>query len=103
MPTNFQCKPKKKNPGYLKQSSKKGTAGGITIPDFKLYYRTRIIKSAWYCHKNIHVAQENWIEGSKVNPHTYGYLVFDKETKIIQASSRNGANLYRYWHVKEYK
>jgi hypothetical protein len=61
--------------------SKKSNAGGITISDFKLWYRTILTKTAWCWHNRRHEEPWNRIEDPEINQHSYSHQVFTKKPK----------------------
>ena len=54
------------------------------LPDFRLYYKSTVIKIIWFCPQNRNINQWNRIESPKINEHTCDQLVYDKGGKNRQ-------------------
>ena len=64
---------------------KKNKVEVFTLPDFKIYFKSTIVKTVFYLNKNRYVDQWSITESLETNTYLiYGQLVFKKGVKKIQ-------------------
>lgn len=52
--------------------------------DFKIYYKSTVIKSVWYFWRNRPIDKKNRTEILEIDPYKYDQLIFDRGARGIQ-------------------
>ena len=71
--------------------NKNGT-GGINLPNFRLYHKATVNKTAWYWHNAKNIDQWNKIESPEINLPAYGHLTYDKGGQEYTMEKRQSLN-----------
>ena len=80
---------------------KKNGAGGINLPDFRLYYKATVIKTVWCWHKNRNINQQNKIESPKPThiwvPYFFFFYKGGKNTQMGHVYKWGKDSLFNKW------
>ena len=75
---------------------KKNGAGGINLPNFRLYYKATVIKTVWYWHKNRNIDRWNKTESPEINPCTYVYIICNKWGQEYAMGAKTASSINGY-------